>query len=280
MLVVNDFKFGQSYFPNQEVNYKKVPVSDDTNIIELYFEDTGDIASLHMAVAYIKDELKRRNVKFDTTSLILYMPYLPYSAMDREIGNQLFSLKLFAKQLNSMGFCQISVLDLHNIEVAEKYIKNLDHIPVNKYTDQAIADFKPDVLFFPDRGAKRKYPGIMNTHGLPFAYGNKVRDLEGKGRIIEYSIIQGDVELKDKRVLIVDDICRRGGTFILAANKLKKLGASAIALYVSHCEAGLITGGILNDDSPISRVYTTDSQPALVKQDWRGKFGKVYVMKT
>ena len=48
-------------------------------------------------------------------------------------------------------------------------------------------------------------------------------------------VVAGATELIDgSRVLIVDDLCSRGGTFYHSAKKLKELGAKEIYLYISH----------------------------------------------
>ena len=74
----------------------------------------------------------------------------------------------------------------------------------------------------------------------------------------------------DRNILIVDDICSRGGTFTRAAELLKNAGAKEIFLYVSHCEATIFRGNILTDGL-ISHVFTTDGI-------FRGKHDKVTVV--
>ena len=59
-------------------------------------------------------------------------------------------------------------------------------------------------------------------------------------------------------MLIVDDICSRGGTFTAMAKALRDAGAGDIRLYISHCENNIFSGSILTDGL-ISHVYTTGS---------------------
>jgi phosphoribosylpyrophosphate synthetase len=61
-----------------------------------------------------------------------------------------------------------------------------------------------------------------------------------------------------KNVLIVDDICSRGGTFYHSAKALKEAGAANISLYITHCENTILEGEIFTSGL-IQRVYTTDS---------------------
>ena len=71
MLLINNQKFGHEYFGNNEAIYKDVSLNDDSNTIQLNFEDNRDIANLIFAVQYIRDE------KPNATKLYLNMPYLP-----------------------------------------------------------------------------------------------------------------------------------------------------------------------------------------------------------
>ena len=120
------------------------------------------------------------------------------------------------------------------------------------------------VLFFPDEGAMKRYSSKLN---LPYTFGIKKRDWE-TGKILGLQLINGEI-VKDRNVLIVDDICSRGGTFYHAANALKEAGAKNIYLYVTHAEHTMIEGDMYNQDV-IKKIFTTDS---IFKPEWdtRGK---------
>lgn len=65
-------------------------------------------------------------------------------------------------------------------------------------------------------------------------------------------------KVNGRNILIVDDICSRGGTFTHTAKALKEAGAEEVMLYVTHCENTILKGTVLTDGL-ISRVFTTDS---------------------
>jgi ribose-phosphate pyrophosphokinase len=89
--------------------------------------------------------------------------------------------------------------------------------------------------------------------GLEVIQGMKKRDLK-TGELTGFDFY-GEVRGKD--LLIVDDICDGGGTFIGLAGKLRYEGAKSISLYVSH---GIFSRGIeILFDCGIEMVYTTDS---------------------
>lgn len=97
---------------------------------------------------------------------------------------------------------------------------------------------------------------IIKESGLPIVFGIKKRDWK-TGKILGLDVIS-DTDLTDKRILIVDDICSRGGTFKFSSIKLKELGAKDVALYVTHCEDTIKDGELLTSDL-ISKIYTTNS---------------------
>ena len=72
--------------------------------------------------------------------------------------------------------------------------------------------------------------------------------------------LSGEIDqLSGKDILIVDDICSKGGTFYHSALKLKELGAANIYLYVTHCENSIYDGELLKNNGLIEKIYTTDS---------------------
>jgi ribose-phosphate pyrophosphokinase len=62
-----------------------------------------------------------------------------------------------------------------------------------------------------------------------------------------------------RNVLIVDDICSKGGTFYHSAKRLKEAGAANIYLYITHCEQTIFEGELLKDDSLIKHIFTTNT---------------------
>ena len=116
----------------------------------------------------------------------------------------------------------------------------------------------PDtMLFFPDEGSVKRYFNLPKYCGS-YAFGIKRRNwVTGK---IEGLDVAGDVEkIKGRNILIVDDICSKGGTFYHSALKLKELGATNIYLYVTHCENSIYDGELLKNNGLIEKIYTTDS---------------------
>ena len=229
-------------FPDKTSQVWKIEniTSNITSRIDWYFEDEAEIIQL----AQLKDLLdSKRNVPE------LHIHYLPYGRQDKDIANDAtFALHTFAKLLNAMGFLSIIITDPHSA-VAELLIKNSSATYKCGELQEAISRGNIDVICFPDKGAFAKYKDLPVYSSLPRIVGSKVRD-QATGHITSYTI---DGDVKGKNVLIADDICDGGATFIILAQSLLALGAKNVNLFVTH---GLFTKGKqVLIDAGISAIY-------------------------
>ena len=193
---------------------------------------------------------------FDKQDMILEMPYCPHARMDRvKSPNEFFTLKHFADIINSLNFTEVRILDPHS-NVCTALINNVKVEHPQEMINKTIASIPNNtnlVAFYPDEGAMKR--GTDYVKGA-YAFGIKKRDWE-TGKILGLELMNKDV-VKDRDVLIIDDICSRGGTFYHSAKALKEAGAKNIYLYISHCENTILEGELLTSGL-IERVYTTNS---------------------
>lgn len=218
------------------------------NIIEWYFESMEELAAVIYIARYCWD--------YGTMSE-LYMPYIPDARMDRvKSKTEIFTLKYFAQTINSLGFSKVTVLDPHSDVSAALFDKVVVDIP-KKFIEDAVKKIgsKNLMMFYPDSGAMKRYSSMVH---LLYAFGIKNRDWES-GEIKGLDLSGEISQLPGKDVLIVDDICSRGGTFYHSAKKLKEVGVKNIYLYVTHCENTIYDGELLKNNGLIERVFTTDT---------------------
>jgi ribose-phosphate pyrophosphokinase len=112
-----------------------------------------------------------------------------------------------------------------------------------------------DYLFFPDAGAQKRYG---NVTGFQQIVGYKKRDF-ATGKITSLDVVGLKESLDGLTVIIVDDLCSYGGTFMMSGNKLKELGADKVYLIVAHAEEAIFKGDLLLSNSPIDKVFTTNT---------------------
>lgn len=219
--------------------------------IDWRWEDPSEYMLLYLIVNHLRDKLHIKSIE-------LIMPYIPDARMDRtKEVKEVFTLKYFAKFINSMNFDAVGVLDPHS-NVSASLFDRVYQIDVGDFIADAYFASKSTVVCFPDKGAMDRY----NKNECPFLYGDKDRKWdtgEIKGLIIHNPQNLSKEFLQDAHVLIIDDICSKGGTFYYAGKALKELGVGQIDLYVTHCEPTIFDGKLLTNESPISHIYTTDS---------------------
>ena len=252
MIKVGNVEIKQGQFPDGTLLMKFDPNGDEFDtrgniLVEWYYENDAELFSL----ICVKRHLDR---VYSYSDVVLEMPYIPHARMDRVKSDEdVFTLKYFCEAINSLNFKVVHVRDAHS-NVSLALLNNVEEMPITNYVLDAIFEAQADVLFFPDEGAMKRYSGGFD---IPYAFGMKKRDWK-TGQIQGLDIINAEA-VKDKNVLIVDDICSRGGTFYHSAKALKAAGAKSVSLYVTHCEKTIILGEMASTDGLVDHVYTTKS---------------------
>ena len=251
MIKINEHILKVGHFPDgtQSIEFPTIYFGDNPIVVTWLYDSDEEI----FTIACIADWVKRIHCTAN-----LNLPYVPNARMGRiKSQNQNFSLKVFANFINSLGFNFVDVYNVHS-NVSEALIDHIRVCDPDGDVRTCIYRYEPDVIFFPDEGACKRYTDLTSVKDskLPVVFGIKKRDF-ATGKILGLDVIS-DIDLKGKKVLIVDDICSAGGTFKYSAMKLKELGASDVALYISHCEDNIQNGDLLKTDL-ISKIFTTDS---------------------
>ena len=249
MIKLNGNPINIGSFPDGSILMKQSNIMyGDTAELTWHYENDREF----LALAYLVKHL--RHVGF--TWIDLYMPYIPNARMDRVKNTEdVFTLKYFSGLLNGLKIDQVVVLDPHS-HVSEALIDNCYAKTPENYIKMAMSNIDSNnlLMFYPDEGAMKRYSGMIEC---PYAFGIKERDWK-TGNILDLNVVDNGFSIKHHDILIVDDICSRGGTFYHSAKKLKELGAKNIYLYVTHCENTILEGELLTSGL-IEKVYTTNS---------------------
>ena len=254
MIFVNGKEVSFTSFPDGTTSFRfdtgKATIYD---IKWLYDGDHECILVWHLA-NHIRSNRDR------SVEINLIMPYIPNARMDRvKSGDEVFTLKWFADFINALGFDSVTAYDPHS-SVSEALINRFQAIGVTRCVEEFVMKNiretfgKQDILLcYPDEGASKRYSSQIQGD---YVFGIKRRDWR-TGKIQKLELVGAD-KVKDRTVLIVDDICSRGGTFTHTAKALKDAGAESIFLYVTHCENTIRDGSVLTDGL-ITHVFTSDS---------------------
>lgn len=252
MLKVNGKQVELGHFPDGTLLIKEdVPKEYSggrSAAITWKFENNEEL----LALVFLARHLKEHGVE----TIHLHMPYIPNARQDRvKTDEDVFTLKYFAGIINSLGFASVTVLDPHS-SVSEALIDRIVIKTPKELIAQVVEKIGADnlMVFYPDEGAMKRYSAMAE---IPFAFGIKKRDW-ATGQIKGLDAAGETDRIAGSKVLIIDDICSRGGTFYYSAKRLKELGAGEIYLYVSHCENTILQGEVLTSGL-IEKVFTTDS---------------------
>lgn len=254
MISIDCKKVDINYFPDKTLLLKEIVNVKDKNadiVIKWNYENNEELLAIYFLTKHIKT-LGYRNIVLD-------MPYIPNARQDRVKNEEdVFTLKYFAELINSLEFKEIHVLDAHS-NVSLALLDRVKQTTPQKYIGKVIRQIeektdKKLLMFYPDEGACKRYSEMVN---LPYCFGIKNRDWK-TGNITNLSIF-GELSLiEGSNVLIVDDICSFGGTFLYAARELIKYGAKNIYLFVSHCEQSILDGELYKSKQ-LTHIFTTDS---------------------
>jgi len=219
-------------FPGGEVkvNIGEQPTYFQATILAHLF-NSDDVMTLVMLV----DALREVGV----TKIRLTMPYLPYARQDRVCNaGESFSLRAFARIINSLKFASVGVFDVHS-RVAHNHIDRLINIHQAEImiTNAAVVNWlahDPSMTYIvaPDKGSVDKAKAVakaFDCRGVIFA--EKERDLT-TGKIIRTFVKDLPSDVHDCRLLVVDDICDGGRTFVELGKVLPY--CKDLSLYVTH----------------------------------------------
>lgn len=254
MIQLNNKKVDINYFPDGTLLLKEIVDAKDKKeqiVIKWNYENNEELLAVYFLAKHV------RAAGF--FNLILDMPYIPNARQDRvKNPEDVFTLKYFAELINSLQFTEVRVFDAHS-NVSLAIIDRVKQYTPQKYIENVIAAIEQDtgkkpLMFYPDEGAGKRYSGMIT---LPYCFGIKTRDWSS-GEIKGLSVAGETDLIAGSDVLIVDDICSYGGTFLYAAKALSELGAANIDLFVSHCESSVLEGKLYECDK-VRQIYTTDS---------------------
>lgn len=187
----------------------------------------------------------------------LVIPYLPYGRQDKPVNNDsTFALKCFIGILQRYQWSSITTFDAHSNAVESDIVS----LKVDEQIEQAMVASNCNLVCFPDAGATKRgysltFGGYEDLKTPSFNLDKKRNQTTGA---IEGLVCSLPLDLRDKTILLCDDICDGGETFKKAAKLLYEMGAKHVDLYVTH---GIFSKGVhlLTEIGKIRNIYTTDS---------------------
>jgi len=208
-----------------------------------------------MELLIMIDAFKRASAN----SVAVVVPYYGYARQDRKAkGRDPISAKLVANLITVAGASRVLTVDLHAEQIQGFFdipVDNLWSYPVFVEELQKKENVIPEetVVVSPDVGGVRRARRLAERLGTSLAILDKRRPKDNEAEIVN---IIGDV--KDKLVILFDDIIDTAHSIVKGAEVLKEAGAKRIIACATH---GVFSQGALEriEKSCIDVVYITDT---------------------
>jgi ribose-phosphate pyrophosphokinase len=188
----------------------------------LYPEQDSKLVELYLALEALEG--------LNLTDVELVIPYMAYSRQDKRfLAGEPMSVKAVYMPLRLFNLRKILALDLHSPKIPEVIGLAIQNILPHTYMVKKVG-IEVDFILAPDKGALHRARILAENIGKPFDYLEKYRD-----RITgEINVSIRELDVKNLRIAIVDDIVSTGGTLAKAAQILYDLGASKVYAVVTH----------------------------------------------
>ena len=208
-----------------------------------------------MELLVMIDAFKRASARRITAVL----PYYGYGRQDRKVqGRMPITAKLVADLLTAAGTQRLLAVDLHAGQIQGFFDIPVDHLfaapPV--IIDYLVKkDLKDPVLVSPDAGGVERARALAKRLKAGLAIIDKRRD---GPNVALFMYLIGDVKNKD--VVVIDDMIDTAGTLIQAVEAVKREGARRVLACAVH---GVLSGPALKriEESPLEEVIITNSVP-------------------
>jgi ribose-phosphate pyrophosphokinase len=200
------------------------------------------------------DAAKRASARHITAVI----PYFGYARQDRKDKPRVpITSKLVAKLLEAAGATRVMTMDLHADQ-----IQGFFEIPVDHLYSSSI--FVPDIeslglenltIASPDVGGSKRASAYGNQLGAEVVICYKQRK---KANVVDKMTVIGDV--KDRHVILMDDMVDTAGTLTKAADMLMDEGAKSVRAYCTH---GVLSGNAIEriEASALQELVITDTIP-------------------
>jgi len=205
-----------------------------------------------MELLIMVDAVRRASARRITAVL----PYYGYARQDRKTrARDPITAKLVANLLHASGARRVITMDLHAGQIQGFFDIPVDHLPcvpilAQYFIQQKLSDL---IVVSPDLGGVTRARDLAERIGTPIAIIDKRRP---EPNVSEIMNIIGDI--RDRNVIMIDDIIDTAGTIAQGAKALKDWGAKDIYICCTH---PVLSGPALKrlEEAPVKEVLVTNT---------------------
>ena len=186
------------------------------------------------------------------------IPYYGYARQDRKDQPRVpISARVIMDMLSSVGAGRVLTMDLHSPQIQGFTHIPFDHLYARKTMFKKLGEFdlhpEKTVILAPDVGRAPMAQAYAKRLGVGFGLIDKRRTSPNKAEVVH---LIGD--MKDKQVIVIDDMIDTAGSMIGAAKSAVENGATSVVALATH---GLFSGDAPEriSASSIEKVIVTDT---------------------
>lgn len=233
-----------------EVSFEESIRGCEVFLVQSTFPNTDNLMELLLMI----DAAKRASAR----SIIAVMPYFGWARQDRKDKPRVsIAAKLVADMLMTAGIDRVITMDLHADQIQGFFNVPVDHLYASSVFIPYIQSLKLEdmVIATPDVGGAKRANSYAKYLDLPLVLCHKQR---AKANVVAKMTVIGDV--KDKNVILIDDMCDTAGTIVKAANLMMENGAKSVRALCSHAIMSDPATDRVNE-SPLTEMIFTNSIP-------------------
>jgi len=207
-----------------EVSFEESIRGRDVYLVQSTFANSDNLMELLLMI----DAARRASAH----SIIAVIPYFGWARQDRKDKPRVsIAAKLVANLLSVAGVDRVITMDLHADQIQGFFDVPVDHLYASNVFIPYIKSLNLEdlVIATPDVGGAKRANSYAKYLDVPLVLCHKQR---AKANVVANMTVIGDV--KDKNVILVDDMVDTAGTITKAANLMMENGAKSVRALCSH----------------------------------------------
>jgi len=207
-----------------EVSFEESIRGCEVYLVQSTFPNTDNLMELLLMI----DAAKRASAK----STIAVIPYFGWARQDRKDKPRVsIAAKLVSDLLMAAGVDRVITMDLHADQIQGFFNVPVDHLYASSVFIPYIKSLNLEnlVIATPDVGGAKRANSYAKYLDVPLVLCHKQR---AKANVVAKMTVIGDV--KDKNVILIDDMVDTAGTITKAAELMLSEGARSVRALCSH----------------------------------------------
>lgn len=229
-----------------EVSFEESIRGREVYLVQSTFPNCDNLMELLLMI----DAAKRASAK----SVIAVVPYFGWARQDRKDKPRVsIAAKLVANLLSAAGVDRVITMDLHADQIQGFFDVPVDHLYASTVFLPYIQSLNLEdlVIATPDVGGAKRANNYAKFLDVPLVLCHKQR---AKANVVANMTVIGDV--KDKNVILVDDMVDTAGTIAKAADLMLSEGAKSVRALASHAIMSDPATDRVNESGLVEMIFT------------------------